>query len=266
MKVPGAIGRGGPRAEPESPFLRRLLRDRVLALALTLASTAAPSSGCVFLDLRDELSRTQKGLERTNQQLQAAGAQISEATNTLAKGAVPAMNSTASAIRDTKLSLDGAAGLAEPMREMRTEMQAMRADLVALKGQLAETAAMVPALRQVGALREPMNQVAGLRETMDHVAELREPMTNLQGLKQPMQSVAELREPMTATAQLVEPMRTLAGQSRNLESTGQQVGRTLLFYGAILLLLWTLATAVGVWLGVRFARPLAKAPGAEATD
>ena len=126
MKVTGETGRGGPRTEPEGPKQRHLgiaWQPLLMGLALWLAP------GCVFLDLRDELSKTQKGLEKTNAQLQAAGAQISAATNTLAEGAVPAMNSTANAIRDTKTSLDGAAGLAEPMREMRTEMQAMRADL-----------------------------------------------------------------------------------------------------------------------------------------
>ncbi len=210
--------------------------------------------GCVFLDLRDELAKTEKGLEHTNAQLRATAAQISSASTTLGDKVVPAMNNTASAIHDAKAGIDGAANLAEPMQQMRAEMQAMRGDLVALKGQLAATSAMIPALRQVGELREPMLRVADLRDSMTHVADLREPMSSLQQLGAPMQSVAQLREPLTATGQLVEPMKTLASQSQNLEQVSAHLGHTFLIYGLLGLALWTLATAFGVWMGLRWAR------------
>lgn len=215
---------------------------------------AALCPGCVFFELRDALTKTHAGLERTNGQLQATASQISDATRTLGEQAVPAMNSTAVAIREAKEGMTAAASLADPMREMRTEMQAMRSDLSALKDQLAQAGALVPALRQAGALREPMERVASLRQTMDNVAALNKPMTELQGLRVPMQNVAELREPLLATGQLVEPMRILAKESQDMQQPGGGLGRTIAIGAAIAFALIVLATAFGVWLGLRFSK------------
>jgi hypothetical protein len=215
---------------------------------------AVGSPGCVFFELRDALTKTHAGLEHTNRQLQATASQISDATRTLGEQAVPAMNSTASAIRDAKEGMAAAASLAEPMREMRSEMQAMRGDLSALKSQLAEASALVPALQKVGELREPMQRVAALRDSMNNVAALNQPMTDLQGLRVPMQNVAELREPLLATGQLVDPMRALAKESQGMSQTSGGLGRTVALYAGLALVLWTLATAFGVWLGLRFSK------------
>lgn len=218
------------------------------------AGTSLFLPGCVFLELRDELIKTQQGLARTNTELQSTSAQIGAATHTLGDQAVPAINNTAGVIREAKSGLEGAANLVEPMREMRAEMQAMRGDLIALKKQLAEAIALVPALRQVGELREPMERVAALREPMNSVALLRDPMGNLPVLREPMERVAELRAPLLATGQLVEPMKELAAQSKSVEQSSERLGQRVLFYGLLGLVLWMLATALGVFLGMRLSR------------
>lgn len=221
-------------------------------LLLLLLATLAP--GCVFFELRDALTKTHAGLERTNGQLQATASQISDATRTLGEQAVPAMNRTASAIHEAKEGMTAAASLADPLREMRSEMQAMRGDLSALKEQLAQASSLVPALKQVGALRGPMQDVASLRDTMNNVAALNQPMTSLQGLREPMQSVAELREPLLATGQLVEPMRVLAKESQGMNQSSGGLGRTLTIAAAVAFVLIVLATTLGVWLGLRFSK------------
>ena len=220
---------------------------------LVLLALLFGAPGCVFFELRDALLKTRDGIERTNSQLGAAATQIGNASRVLSDQAVPAMNSTAGVIRDAKEGMSAAANLAEPMREMKGEMEAMRSDLQALKGQLAEAGQLIPALQKAAELREPMMRVAELRDSMNNVAALQQPMTDLTTLRDPMRSVAELREPLSATGQLVEPMRTLAKESQSIDQTGN-LGRSVILYAAIGLVLWMLATAFGVYLGVRFAK------------
>lgn len=213
--------------------------------------------GCVFFQLRDELERTQKGLAETNAELRLAGKAIGEANVGLSQKTVPAMAETTAAIRDTKLSLDGAAALREPMLSMNTELAAMRSEMAALKTQMEKTAALAPAMTRLADLREPMTRLASLEQAMTRVAELRDPMSGLQGLKDPMQQVAALREPLTTTGQLVPPMQDLSGQLRELRSLNPQSGLSfglLLGIGLGFLAFSSLSTALGVYVALRLAR------------
>jgi hypothetical protein len=234
-------------------LLRRLRSSWGLGAALGVGLGWA-LSGCVFFQLRDELAKTQKGLVETNVELRQAGAAIGGANQTLSEQTVPAMAGTTAAIRETKVSLDGAAALREPMQAMNQELIAMRIEMAALKTQMEKTAALGPAMSKLSDLRDPMVRLASLEPAMSKVAELREPMAGLRELRDPMEQVAQLKQPLATTGQLVPPMQDLSAQLRGVGGSpdrwlGWLVGLAVGLFGLI-----SVSTAAGVFLGLRLAR------------
>lgn len=217
-------------------------------------ATCVSLSGCVFFELRDELSRTQKGLSETNVELRRAGQAISQANHELGDKTVPAMAATTTAIRETKSSLDGAAALRDPMLSMNQELIAMRTEMAALKTQMEKTAALGPAMSRLSDLREPMVRLAGLEQAMSRVAELRDPMNGLQQLKDPMEQVAKLQAPLATTGQLVPPMQDLSAQLRSIGASPERSAWWIAAAVVGMFVFISLSTASGVWLGLRLAR------------
>lgn len=207
--------------------------------------------GCDIMRL---VKDTSEGIKGTNQQLAAANQTMRDSVTVLSK--------TGETLRTVQPSLDRVADLDPAMRklgdmkasmdrlaDMKTQFEQMQhamEKMTAMQGTLERMGALAPRLQAVADLRQPMTQVAGLQPTLQAVADLNKPMTELNRLGGSMERVAQLHGPLTKTGELVGPITTVAEQLGGAQSA--QRSYTLYVFGAAML--WMLATALGVLLGV----------------
>lgn len=238
----------------------RRVHGRLLAgIGIGAICSTLGLSGCDIMRL---VKDTSEGIKGTNQQLASANVTMKESVGILSK--------TGETLRAVQPSLDRVADLDPAMRklgdmkasmdrlaDMKTQFEQMQhamEKMTAMQGTLERMGALAPRLQAVADLKQPMSQVAGLQPTLQAVADLKQPMTDLNQLGGSMERVAQLHAPLTKTGELVGPITMVAEQLGGAQSA--QRSYTLYVFGAAML--WMLATALGVLLGVVIGNKLTK--------
>jgi hypothetical protein len=200
------------------------------------------ATGCGFLELPERIEKSSAGVAATTQAVKENTAHIEESNRALAKlmgdlEPLAALGPPLERAAELKDGLVALQKLEEPM-----------SNLAPLGEQMRQLARLEPQLRAVAGLAVQLEAAARLGEPLAAAANLREPLDQLRELRQPLVDAGRLAPALREMSALVDPLTKLSRTTDQLPSQG-----ALVLWVGLGLVLWTIATSLGVWAGLTLA-------------